>query len=336
MKQRKIIAKQNSRCIANATEQERTYMKENKIWLYSFNLTILVIFLTWTGSFGQTNLAVKSIVNKDALSAIEIRDSIIHPSLPSKGIDSKYWYKFIPEKDTILIFDIVPFDPTHDYDFVLYEYEKKTMAVEMKNQQLKTLRSCYSINYEKFGSTGLSPSAKQEFLGAGPGYGYATTFPVKGGTTYYIMVHWVYSNTWQKGFKLYLNNLWPQKPKRLMSKPIAKPKEIILENVLFETNKSILLKESYTALDSLVNQLVLQKTLTIEIRGHTDNTGDKIKNKQLSEKRAKAVLDYLVSKNISISRLSYRGLGDEEPIATNDTEEGRKKNRRVAFVVIKK
>lgn len=306
----------------------------NKLVSYSFKITLSIIILSSIPSFAQIKLAQKNIVNKDAATAIEIHDSIIHPSLPATGIDSKYWYKFIPEKDTILIFDIVPLDPIHDYDFVLYEYEKKTMAVEMKNQQLKALRSCYSINYDKFGSTGLSPSAKQEFLRAGPGYGYATTFPVKGGATYYIMVHWVYANTWQKGFKLYLYNLWPQKPKRLMSKPVVKPKEIVLENVLFETNKSILLKESYVSLNILVNQLVSQKTMTIEIKGHTDNTGDEIKNQELSEKRAKTVFDYLISKNISASRLFYRGLGGKEPIGTNETEEGRRKNRRVAFVVI--
>jgi OOP family OmpA-OmpF porin len=74
--------------------------------------------------------------------------------------------------------------------------------------------------------------------------------------------------------------------------------------------------------------------MTIEIKGHTDNTGDEIKNQELSEKRAKAVFDYLISKNISASRLSYRGLGGKEPIDTNETDEGRRKNRRVAFVVI--
>ena len=308
-----------------------------KILRYIFDFIIIVIALLGTSSFGQIKLSPKNIVNKDALSAIEIIDSIIHPSIPSTGNQSKYWYKFIPQKDTILIFDILPIDSTHHYDFAVYQYEKVNSA-NLKKRKLKGVRSCYSQDRRnQHGPRGLSLSAKKDTLETAGGYlqGYLRPFPVKALDTCYIAVNWPYDNSWEKGFKLYLYNLWSQKPKKLMSKPIAKPKEIVLENVLFETNKSSLLKESYTALDILLNQLVLQKTVTIEIKGHTDNTGDKIKNKELSEKRAKAVLDYLVSKNISISRLSYRGLGGEEPIATNDTEEGRKKNRRVAFVVIK-
>jgi outer membrane protein OmpA-like peptidoglycan-associated protein len=309
------------------------YLANTLVNYFFKQLLVLVLFLSGE-SFGQAKLTPKNIVNKDVSTAIEIRDSIINSTIPATGNESKYWYKFTAAKDTILIFDIVPFNPIHDYDFVLYEYA--TSDVEIKNRQLKAVRSCYSINYDKFGSTGLSLSATQEVLKGGPGYGYVTTFPVKGGETYYIMVHWVYANSFQKGFKLYLNNLWPNKPKRLITKPVVKPREIVLENVLFDTNKSTLLKESYAPLDLLVNQLASQKTMIIQIKGHTDNSGDELKNRELSEKRAKAVFDYLVSKNISKSRLTYYGIGGKEPITTNDTEEGRKKNRRVAFVVVTK
>ena len=324
-----------------------TYMKkftENKILLYSFNLTLLVIFLTWTTCFGQTKPVTQKHVNNDVMLAKEIHDSVLeHFSYPAIVVGANFWYKFTSTKDTTFIFDIVPYDPEQDYGFELYKCEETNCAEDIKNQKLRSVRSCASINHGKYSSSGISLPASFENVRQGPGFPYASALPIKAGDTYYLKINFgncckescIQCNKLQKGFKLYLYNLWPQKPKRLMSKPIAKPKEIVLENVLFETNKSSLLKESYTALDVLVNQLVLKKTMTIEIKGHTDNTGDKIKNKELSKKRAKAVLDYLVSKNISISRLSYCGLGGEEPIATNETEEGRKKNRRVAFVVIR-
>lgn len=303
----------------------------NNLSRYSLNLSLYIMMLLGTRFFAQAKK-----INDDVMSAKEIRDSIREPVTYPLNTSNCYWYKFTPEKDTLLFFDIVPFDPRQDYDFELYKCVNSNCAKEIKYRKLKYIRICASVNYDKAGSTGLSPSATQANIRPGYGDGYATPVPVKAGETYYIKVIWANVISAQNGFKLYLYDLWPKKPQRLQSKPITKPKEIVLENVLFETNKSTLLKESYASLDVLVNQLASQKTMCIEIKGHTDNTGDEVKNHELSEKRAKAVYDYLISKNISKSRLSFRGLGGEEPIATNDTEEGRQKNRRVVFVVITK
>ena len=63
-----------------------------------------------------------------------------------------------------------------------------------------------------------------------------------------------------------------------------------------------------------------------------DEIGDEIKNQQLSEERAKSVVNYLISKNVDKTRLSFKGMGSKQPILSNNTEEGRKKNRRVEFV----
>jgi outer membrane protein OmpA-like peptidoglycan-associated protein len=109
---------------------------------------------------------------------------------------------------------------------------------------------------------------------------------------------------------------------------------IVLENVLFETNKTVLLQESFETLNQLVKQLQANKSVQIEIRGHTDNIGEEAKNQILSEQRAKAVLDYLVSQGIEAKRLSYHGFGSTQPIASNDTNEGRTKNRRVEFLKV--
>lgn len=106
-----------------------------------------------------------------------------------------------------------------------------------------------------------------------------------------------------------------------------------LNNLFFESGKHQLLKDSYSELDRLVRFLNEKPTLTIEISGHTDATGDAQLNQQLSENRAKSVKDYLVSKGISETRLVAKGYGKLRPIAPNTTEVGKAKNRRVEFVI---
>jgi OmpA-OmpF porin, OOP family len=107
---------------------------------------------------------------------------------------------------------------------------------------------------------------------------------------------------------------------------------IILKNVLFETNAAVLLPISFGELDYTAEHLKKNSHLKIQVNGYTDNTGDESKNLILSEKRAKAVADYLITKNIDASRISYKGYGSQNPIAFNNSEEGRKQNRRVELV----
>jgi len=109
---------------------------------------------------------------------------------------------------------------------------------------------------------------------------------------------------------------------------------IKLNNILFEQGKSSLLPESYTELDKLVNILKTNASMEIQVNGHTNNIG--VQNLEVSEKRAKAVVDYLQSKGVMLNRLKYKGFGDTQPVASNDTEEGRKLNRRVEIAIIKK
>jgi outer membrane protein OmpA-like peptidoglycan-associated protein len=108
---------------------------------------------------------------------------------------------------------------------------------------------------------------------------------------------------------------------------------ITLDNVFFAPNKSELLPSSFRELDKLVNYLSNDQSVTISVLGHTDNTGEEPQNQKLSEARALAIASYLVSKNIDASRISSRGYGSSKPVAENDTEEGRQKNRRVEFVI---
>jgi len=111
----------------------------------------------------------------------------------------------------------------------------------------------------------------------------------------------------------------------------ALEKSLVLKNVLFETGKAILLPQSYSELDMLAEHLKNNLPLKIEISGHTDNVGNEATNVKLSEQRAKAVCDYLISKSIDPGRMAHKGYGSSMPIAPNDSEEGRKQNRRVEF-----
>ena len=110
--------------------------------------------------------------------------------------------------------------------------------------------------------------------------------------------------------------------------------EIILNNVLFETDSYMLVETSFVELNNLINYLKKNPKTKIHIEGHTDNVGGKEHNITLSENRAAQVYSYLVDRGISSERLSYKGSGESKPISTNNTDVGRKQNRRTSFVVI--
>ena len=108
---------------------------------------------------------------------------------------------------------------------------------------------------------------------------------------------------------------------------------VILQNVLFESGSSILLPSSFVELNRLVQFLENNTAVRIEIRGHTDDVGDKKTNQLLSEERATSVLNYLKESGIESERLRAIGFGESMPIADNTTEKGRQQNRRTEFVI---
>ncbi|MCR9141679.1 MAG: OmpA family protein [bacterium] len=110
--------------------------------------------------------------------------------------------------------------------------------------------------------------------------------------------------------------------------------EITLSNINFATGSAKLTKDSVGELDRLLDLLKRNPILRIEIRGHTDNTGSRATNVSLSQKRAQSVFDYLVEQKIDKNRLRAKGFGPDKPIASNDTADGRRENRRVTFVVL--
>ena len=116
--------------------------------------------------------------------------------------------------------------------------------------------------------------------------------------------------------------------------PIEKGQTIRLNNIFFDSGKYDLLSESNAELDKLLKVLNDNKQLTIEIAGHTDAVGADNNNLVLSNNRANAVMDFLISKGISKERLTAKGYGETKFITTNDTEEGKQQNRRVEFLIV--
>ncbi len=116
--------------------------------------------------------------------------------------------------------------------------------------------------------------------------------------------------------------------------PVKAGETLILRNIFFALDSWQLLPDSYPELEKLLGLLNQNPTMKIEVSGHTDNTGTREHNQLLSENRAKAVVDYLVSKGIDATRLTYKGFADTKPIASNSTPEGRAMNRRTEMKVV--
>ena len=123
--------------------------------------------------------------------------------------------------------------------------------------------------------------------------------------------------------------------KNLMMAPLIKEEAIVLKNVLFYSEKSVLLPSSYGELNRLVNLMKKNPKIKIEITGHTESrAGSEKQLMKLSEQRAEAVKKYMINRGINISRIQIKAMGGTKPIADNSTEAGRRLNRRVEFRII--
>lgn len=116
---------------------------------------------------------------------------------------------------------------------------------------------------------------------------------------------------------------------------VAVNDRIVLVGVNFAFDKSELLPESYPVLDKAVTLLTNNPKVDVEVEGYCDYIGSNAYNKELSVNRAITVKNYLVSKGIADSRLSTVGYGEQNPVADNETEDGRAMNRRIVFRIIK-
>jgi len=122
-------------------------------------------------------------------------------------------------------------------------------------------------------------------------------------------------------------------PNPVISAPLPAPKPTILKNVFFETASAELLPVSITELNKLRDLLTENPSMNIQLSGHTDNVGSDADNLLLSQNRAKAVRQYLIKQGIGGHRMTAKGFGENNPIDTNETSEGRANNRRTEFFI---
>jgi OmpA-OmpF porin, OOP family len=116
---------------------------------------------------------------------------------------------------------------------------------------------------------------------------------------------------------------------------LAENVSIVLNNLFFDFDKAILRPESFPELDRIVELMKEKPSIKIEISGHTDTSGSELYNMNLSEKRANSVVQYLGDKSIGKERMAVLFFGESKPIDSNETKEGRERNRRVEFKILK-
>jgi outer membrane protein OmpA-like peptidoglycan-associated protein len=115
---------------------------------------------------------------------------------------------------------------------------------------------------------------------------------------------------------------------------VEEPRRFVLGDLSFQSGSATLTQESQETVDALAKVLRANPTVEIALEGHTDNTGSAAANKALSTARAAAIEDGLVGAGVPGERIMVAGYGPDRPVASNDTEEGRARNRRTEVVVV--
>lgn len=219
------------------------------------------------------------------------------------------------------------------YEFDLYEKAQPTPVVYMKgrtfdrntNLPLAVNFEVKDINRNLLIASSISDPKTGEYLVVLPlGADYALSAWAEGYLFYsenFNLIDVNKSNSYKKD--IYLN-------------PIVEGQTVVLNNIFFENNSAELLPSSQSELNTLFELLSSNKNIRIEISGHTDNVGKQDYNLELSTKRANSVKSYLESKGIESNRLESKGYGQTRPIADNQNEEGKARNRRTEFKIIMK
>lgn len=221
------------------------------------------------------------------------------------------------------------------YDFYFKAYNNKTKDL-IKNAKIEIIDSQTGQNLQQISPDGLVMASLDIDKN------YTINITASDFTPLSQKINsagWVKEQEFDRGF--YLN---PVEKVEVAANPnivksstfgdIEKGKSIALKNIYFDQSSPVLRTESYPELDQLIKLLKDYPTIKILIKGHTDNAGDYKLNVQLSQDRCQSVIEYLVKNSIDRSRLQAIGKGPDEPISPNTTEESRRKNRRVEFVVL--
>jgi outer membrane protein OmpA-like peptidoglycan-associated protein len=202
------------------------------------------------------------------------------------------------------------------YGKVLNTKTNKPESAEIIYNELKT---------DKIAGTAISDPKTGEYKIVLP-YGKAYSFLAEKKGFYAISDNLDASNIYQ----------YKEIERNLYLTPIDIGEIIRLNNIFFDYDNSELKEESYPEINRLIKILQESPEMIVEINGHTDNQGNHNYNIKLSNDRAISVMNYMLGKGIPKKRLTAKGFGKNQPIATNDTEEGRQQNRRVEFKIISK
>jgi len=127
-------------------------------------------------------------------------------------------------------------------------------------------------------------------------------------------------------------NVWDAENKVCIETERTEQEQKAQDDLTFKSASAIINSSSYPALNDFANYLKDNTNIKLLLIGHTDNEGTEESNQKLSEDRANSVKKYFVDKGISSDRINTEGRGETEPIASNDTKEGKAKNRRVVFI----
>jgi outer membrane protein OmpA-like peptidoglycan-associated protein/cytochrome c-type biogenesis protein CcmH/NrfG len=215
--------------------------------------------------------------------------------------------------------------------FELYEEARPQMVTYMKgfvfdaksNQRLRAAFELIDLESEEVIVQSNSRESNGEFL-----------IPIPVGRNLAL-------NVWREGYLFFSENFSFEDVRTgvdphlydIPLQPIRDGESVVLRNVFFRFDSHELLSESIVELSRLFKFLQQNPDIKIEISGHTDSTGSFSYNKTLSENRALSVYNYLIEEGIDKERLSYAGYADTKPVASNETEDGRAKNRRTEFRV---
>jgi outer membrane protein OmpA-like peptidoglycan-associated protein/Tfp pilus assembly protein PilF len=271
---------------------------------------IFVSHLTDSGKWSEPlNLGypINTCKNEEGLVVNAIGKTAYYSSnyIPDKGMDI-YTFELYPEIQPIPSSYVT--GTIRDYT-TLKPVEAHISLIDLQSKR-ETMNSCSSVTG---GFMVCLPSDNSYALFAqAPGYlFYSENFNLKG----------LYS--FDKPYHL-----------DVLLKPVRQGEVTIMRNVFFETDSYELLPESTVELDRVVETLSQNPTIKVEIGGHTDNQGAPDYNQKLSERQAKSVVDYLLSKSVSPERVSWKGYGESQPVAPNSSPEGRAMNRRTELKIL--
>lgn len=220
---------------------------------------------------------------------------------------------------------------------ILSENEKDIYELSLYKEARPTPMNYFAgIIYERIEKNPIETEIEISNLSTGSKFIYKSDW--NGAFSTYLPAHQEYAiNVYKKGFLFYSSNITPSD--LLDNKVIieldciAVGKSLILNNISFETDSYKLLSKSTSELEYIYRFLTYQPEVNIEIIGHTDNIGTHEHNITLSQNRANEVAKYLINKGINQNRITCIGLGETMPIADNETEEGRAKNRRTELKI---